>query len=354
MYMWCMWSIIGARQGGDVVINILSKAEKSYIQSSLLSDPPLRLDSRSLEDYRPISLKTGVVPLANGSAKICIGRPGRGHRVRPGGRRRRRRDGSGHLELAAVREEEEGGKVTVGRLVAPPQRTLRFSSNALDDLQSDLTILLESVLSHPSLQPDNLVIVPRTGKKAWAVKLDAVVFADGGNIVDCQVMLTCRAALWDTKVPRTKAACRTSRCRDADGATEEKGGLETKDTRDATDFELTDCWDEGEVLSGRDSWLVCVTLNVLSKVHFLDATLQEEASVPLRMHVMYAFPRGQPILQTFRLVGLKVSTKDQIRDLIKRAETYARNAWTGLEAKLKDEETRRGVKAREKFYGRLR
>ena len=106
-----MWSIIGARQGGDVVINILSKAEKSYIQSSLLSDPPLRLDSRSLEDYRPISLKTGVVPLANGSAKICIGRPGRGHRARPGGRRRRRRDGSGHLELAAVREEEEGGKV---------------------------------------------------------------------------------------------------------------------------------------------------------------------------------------------------------------------------------------------------
>lgn len=92
------------------------------------------------------------------------------------------------------------------------------------------------------------------------------------------------------------------------------------------------------------------------------------------MHVMYAFPRGEPILQTFRLVGLEVSIMDQIRDLIKvhrsplwspvfgadpamilqRAEAYARNAWTGLEAKLKDEEARRGVKAREKFYGRLR
>jgi exosome complex component RRP42 len=90
------------------------------------------------------------------------------------------------------------------------------------------------------------------------------------------------------------------------------------------------------------------------------------------MYVMYAFPRGKPILQTFRLIGPEVSTMDQIRDLIKvgidplfllganpatilqRAETYARNAWTGLEAKLKDEEARRGVKAREKFYGRLR
>ena len=91
------------------------------------------------------------------------------------------------------------------------------------------------------------------------------------------------------------------------------------------------------------------------------------------MYVMYAFPRGKPILQTFRLIGPEVSTMNQIRDLVKvgidplwfpplgadlamlqRAETYARNAWTGLEAKLKDEEARRGVKARERFYGRLR
>ena len=65
--------------------------------------------------------------------------------------------------------------------------------------------------------------------------------------------------------------------------------------------------------------------------------------------------------KTFRLIGPEVSTMDQIIDLIKvgidplfllgagpttilqRAETYARNAWTGLEAKLKDEEARRGV-----------
>ena len=133
---------------------------------------------------------------------------------------------------------------------------------------------MESVLSHPSLRPDNLVIVP--GKKAWAAKLDAVVFADGGNIVDC-LMLACRAALWDTKVPRTKAVeYKAPRRRvaqvdvgmdvDADDAAEEKGSLETKDTSNATDFELTDYWDEGERLNGRDSWPVCVTLNVVRAV----------------------------------------------------------------------------------------
>ena len=91
----------------------LSKAEKSYIQSSLLSDPPLRLDGRSLEDYRSIALETGVVPLANGSAKVCIGRPGRSGYVQEAGG-----VGGGtevvvgvKLEVAGIGEEEEGGKI---------------------------------------------------------------------------------------------------------------------------------------------------------------------------------------------------------------------------------------------------
>ncbi|KAG8215822.1 ribosomal protein S5 domain 2-type protein [Butyriboletus roseoflavus] len=336
----------------------LSKAEKSYIQTSLLSDPPLRLDGRSLQDYRLIALETGVVPLANGSAKVCIGRPGRSGYVQEAGG-----VGGGtevvvgvKLEVAGAGEEGGGGTVTC-TVSCSPAAYPSLSSNTLDDLQSDLTILMESVLSHPSLRPSNLVIVP--GKKAWAAKLDAVVFADRGNIVDC-LMLASRAALWDTKVPRTKGVEYRAPRRhttqgdagmdvDFDGQAEERSGFEREGLSRATDFELTDYWNEGEILSGRESWPVCVTLNVLSNVHFLDATLQEEASVSLRMYVMYAFPRGKPILQTFRLVGSEVSTMDQIRDLIKHAEPYARNAWTGLEAKLKDEEARRGVKAREKF-----
>lgn len=131
-----------------------------------------------------------------------------------------------------------------------------LSSNALDDLQSDLTILLESVLSHSSLRPNNLVIVP--GKKAWTAKLDAVVFANGGNVVDC-LMLACRAALWDTKVPRTKGV----EYRAPHGHATQGDGFEREGLSRATDFELTDYWDEGEVLSGRESWPVCVTVNVV-------------------------------------------------------------------------------------------
>ena len=84
-----------------------------------------------------------------------------------------------------------------------PAAYLSSFLNLLDDLQSDLTILLDtsSELFHPSHRPTNLVIMP--GKKVWAEKLDVVMFADGGNIVDCLV-LACCPALWDTKIPHTK------------------------------------------------------------------------------------------------------------------------------------------------------
>lgn len=56
----------------------ISKAEKSYIQVGFLSDPPRRADGRGLHEYRTISLETGVSPLANGSARLSIGKDANG------------------------------------------------------------------------------------------------------------------------------------------------------------------------------------------------------------------------------------------------------------------------------------
>ncbi|KAG8755083.1 hypothetical protein FRC14_004371, partial [Serendipita sp. 396] len=62
---------------------LLSKAEKSYIVSSLTSTVvALRHDGRDVHDYRTIHIVTGngngngggeVAPLANGSAKVSVG-----------------------------------------------------------------------------------------------------------------------------------------------------------------------------------------------------------------------------------------------------------------------------------------
>lgn len=85
----------------------ISKAEKSYIQAGFLSNPPRRPDGRSLHDFRSIALETGVAPVANGSARLSIGRNPRDN-------------GGGTDVLAAVKLEvenisEEG--VDGGRIV---------------------------------------------------------------------------------------------------------------------------------------------------------------------------------------------------------------------------------------------
>lgn len=52
----------------------LSKAEKSYIRTGILSNPPSRADGRALTALRLISVHLGVAGLANGSARLSIGR----------------------------------------------------------------------------------------------------------------------------------------------------------------------------------------------------------------------------------------------------------------------------------------
>ena len=52
----------------------LSKSEKAYIQASLQAQSPLRGDGRSLHQFRAVTLQTGVVPIANGSAHLNLGR----------------------------------------------------------------------------------------------------------------------------------------------------------------------------------------------------------------------------------------------------------------------------------------
>ncbi|KAI6144920.1 ribosomal protein S5 domain 2-like protein [Pisolithus tinctorius] len=339
----------------------LSKVEISYIRSSLLSAPPLRADERSPEDFRPIAVETGVAPLANGSARVSIGESRTGRETEAEG-------AAGGTEVVAavklevdgVGEDKEGGKV-ICNVSCSPAAYPHLSSPALDELQSDLTSVLGSVLSHPSLCPKNLVIVP--GQKAWSLRLDTIIFADAGNVLDC-LMMACRAALVDTRVPSTRSVeyrapgKRNEVPDDIMDVDEGRNGpsslLETREPSRVVDFELTDYWDEGEVLEVRDSWPVCVTLNMLPTMHFLDATSQEESAIPLRLHAMFAFPGGKPTLHGMRMAGAGTSDLSQIRVLLKNAEKYARNMWTGLEAKLAEEEGRRSIKAREKFYGRRR
>ncbi|PCH34762.1 ribosomal protein S5 domain 2-like protein [Wolfiporia cocos MD-104 SS10] len=336
----------------------LSKAEKSFIQTSLQATPPLRADGRALLDYRTVLLETGVASQANGSAKLNVGKAPL--------------EGGGGTEVLAatkleVEDVENGDGLDGGRIVCAvtcsPSAYPHLSSNALDEVQYDLTMILHQTISHQTLHPKNLGILPK--KKSWLLNLDVVVFADAGNVLDA-IFMAARAALWDTKVPRTRAiqyqakkagSGTGSGDMDVDSGNEPGHGLSGFDTRDmartAADFELPDYWDEGEVLDGRDRWPVCVTLNVLPSHHYLDATTPEEASTPLKLHLAFSFPTDQPChLQALRLLGPGELQLPQLKTLIADGEKYAKELFTALESKLRDEDLRRNVKARDKFASR--
>ena len=106
----------------------VSKAERAYIQASLQAKPPLRADGRSLLDYRTVFLETGVAPLANGSAKLNVGKAPQ--------------EGGGGTEILAatkleVEDVETGDGVDGGRLVCAVTWCVRLLSlpEATHDLQ---------------------------------------------------------------------------------------------------------------------------------------------------------------------------------------------------------------------------
>jgi exosome complex component RRP42 len=207
--------------------------------------------------------------------------------------------------------------------------------------------MLNDVLSHASLRPPNLGIIP--GRKAWLLTLDLMVLSDAGNIYDA-LFMAARAALWDTRVPRTRAIEYRPDKKDKGGSEmmdvdpESQSGLDTRRSKaPATDFELEDSWDDGVVLGGRDAWPLSVTLNlvhilfpsfVLSVlftdcdipnkfpgVHFLDATTQEESATPLRLILIFSCSAGSPAaLHGMHLLGTGDTDLAQIESLVKVSE----------------------------------
>lgn len=69
--------VLNAAAGGGVVLSAasppsrLSPAEMAYIAGGVIGN--IRGDGRARLDYRPLSVETGVIPHANGSARLKLG-----------------------------------------------------------------------------------------------------------------------------------------------------------------------------------------------------------------------------------------------------------------------------------------
>jgi exosome complex component RRP42 len=51
---------------------LLSPAELSFLHESLSLVPPVRPDGRTPTQFRPLVAETGILPAANGSARVCF------------------------------------------------------------------------------------------------------------------------------------------------------------------------------------------------------------------------------------------------------------------------------------------
>ena len=156
-----------------------------------------------------------------------------------------------------------------GYEASSPAAYPHLSSAALDDLSYDMTIILNQCLSHPSLHPKNLCIIPQ--RKSWLLNLDLIVLSDSGNVYDA-LFLAARSALWDTKVPRTRSVqyqpkSNTAGDQDVEMSADGSGSVfNTREVTKAADFELADYWDEGGPLDINQEWPVCITLNLVRTI----------------------------------------------------------------------------------------
>ncbi|KZT61701.1 ribosomal protein S5 domain 2-like protein [Calocera cornea HHB12733] len=258
----------------------LSKAESSYTASGLLLSQ--RLDGRSLLDYRPITVEAGVAPTANGSARARIGDTEVVVAVK--------------LDVKKMGEDGEGGRC-VCSVECSPSAYPQLDRDSLSDLSADLSTLLSTYLT-PIVSTPELLIIP--SQLYWQASVDALVLSSSGNVHDT-LFAAVRAALWDLRVPRTRGVVYEVPGGGDDVAMGEDGGSSVEKAgvldhmrgmkRGAVDFDLVDGADDGTPLEGRSDLPVCVTLNLLSPVFYLDATIPEELCAPTRL-LLFIRPSG--------------------------------------------------------------
>jgi exosome complex component RRP42 len=177
-----------------------SPAELSYLHTSLSSTPPIRPDSRTATQFRPLNAETDILPSTNGSAHLSFS------------------DGSEaivgvKLEVektttTAVEQNEDSMDVdeTAKQRGSPDWVTLTLTLPGLRDDDASL-VFLEQMLREPlvaSTLQDALVINKRWH---WHVYIDVVLISPFGLASYPLPLLSLNVylALCDTRVPRLRS-----------------------------------------------------------------------------------------------------------------------------------------------------
>ncbi|KAK8952318.1 hypothetical protein KSP39_PZI002976 [Platanthera zijinensis] len=152
----------------------LSAGEKQFMHGGIAQD--LRSDGRQRLQFRPISIQTGVIPQANGSARVTLGAT---------------------VVIASIKAElgkpaplrPDKGKVVIFIDCSPTAGTM-FEGRGGEELSSELSVGLQRCLlggksgAEAGAGIDLSSLVLAEGKICWDLYIDGLVISSDGNLLD--------------------------------------------------------------------------------------------------------------------------------------------------------------------------
>lgn len=168
------------------MIHAISEAERAYIEEGATQG--IRGDGRGMLDLRPVTLETGILAAASGSA-----------RVRIGGVTDILVGVKAEMAEPSVEAPEEGlmsFSVECSSLASPD-----FVGRGGADLNAELGQMLARLYRSNATKAMRKGLLLIRGKKCWILHVDALVLDSGGNLFGA-LSLAVRAALRGVVLPR--------------------------------------------------------------------------------------------------------------------------------------------------------
>eukprot|EP00343_Euplotes_focardii_P012122 CAMPEP_0205830164 /NCGR_PEP_ID=MMETSP0206-20130828/40257_1 /ASSEMBLY_ACC=CAM_ASM_000279 /TAXON_ID=36767 /ORGANISM="Euplotes focardii, Strain TN1" /LENGTH=277 /DNA_ID=CAMNT_0053133553 /DNA_START=56 /DNA_END=889 /DNA_ORIENTATION=+ len=275
----------------------ISSNERLFIKQGI--EQNARNDGRTRMDYRVFQLTTGVIPNANGSARIKIGNT--------------------HV-LVGVKveiEKPDFARPDAGRVECSVDISAgaapHFVADGARSLNTRLGSEMQRLLSDSgSLDMAALCVIP--GRQCWVLYVDATVLGDGGNLLDA-ISLGAKAAMLTTLVPKVEVV---------EG--ERAGTKELEVSNDPFD---------AVPLSIKHELPVFVSMTKIGQCFIVDATAEEESCMAGRVT---AAVDSEGNICGINKTGAGGTTRETLADMLQCAQRVGKELNQTLFTLLKAEE----------------
>lgn len=146
----------------------------------------IREDGRSLDEFRPVSMATGILSQPNGSALVRLGQ---GTLV----------TAAVHAEVAVPTLERPNEGFVVPNVELPALCSPQYKAGPPGDDAQSMTHYLQMFLNHSGILPRKSLCI-EVGAAVWSLRVDVVCISADGSVMDATV-LAAVAALYDCRLP---------------------------------------------------------------------------------------------------------------------------------------------------------